>query len=211
MIKPTKPTKSCIMCNRPIATAYPLRVSSTIEISMCRGHGVSAQPPAGTVIEDYELYDGMVFFAADNYKKANSSNCHVCNATFKYGMMKHIKLYKPRAITKREVFCQACYEYIKQATDHNDYGNCSHCNIEVKGKVPERSYLYCSTACQQASLRKRRRDEKGFTHHERVCFACGDDFISRRNDAVTCSPKCRMTLSRSEELKTDLLVWQKSL
>jgi hypothetical protein len=51
---------------------------------------------------------------------------------------------------------------------------------------------YCGERCEQAFYRRRRRRPA----EERGCPVCGQEFVPRRADAITCSPACRQKAYR---------------
>jgi hypothetical protein len=55
---------------------------------------------------------------------------------------------------------------------------------------------YCSETCRRRHYKELRTTRRAW---RRVCEACGEAFQARRNDAKTCSPKCRKRLERAKK------------
>jgi hypothetical protein len=76
---------------------------------------------------------------------------------------------------------------------------CQGCGRELRqwqGRLTSR----CCKACSRIAKRAQAKLTRRVHHDERQCEACGQMFIPRRDDAVTCSSRCRQRLYRSRNL-----------
>jgi hypothetical protein len=93
-----------------------------------------------------------------------------------------------------------------QARDLHRYQprQCSRCDRSFLVRGHSASYCnvsYCSRECQQADRNERRakqREQERQRHPCKTitCLVCKETFAPRRNDAITCSSKCRQKLYR---------------
>jgi predicted nucleic acid-binding Zn ribbon protein len=78
-------------------------------------------------------------------------------------------------------------------TDIDTLGeHCLNCGLALMGN----RHKFCSDACRYA-YHNRLRHEKGEDDRKKTCVICGVEFTAKRNDAKTCSPRCRQRLRRS--------------
>jgi predicted nucleic acid-binding Zn ribbon protein len=78
-------------------------------------------------------------------------------------------------------------------TDIDTLGeHCLNCGLALMGN----RHKFCSDACRYA-YHNRLRHEKGEDDRKKTCVICGVEFTAKRNDAKTCSARCRQRLRRS--------------
>jgi hypothetical protein len=76
---------------------------------------------------------------------------------------------------------------------HKD--ECETCGREVffvSGTEHTPTRVFCCDDCKTKGATKSRRSAP----HVAVCEVCGEEFTAKRNDAKTCSPKCRQRAYR---------------
>jgi hypothetical protein len=54
----------------------------------------------------------------------------------------------------------------------------------------------CCTDCERSMRNARNRHRRRVRHQKRTCAACGERFVPKRTDAVTCSNACRQKMHR---------------
>ena len=69
---------------------------------------------------------------------------------------------------------------------------CLNCGLALMGTRSK----FCSDGCRYA-YHNRLRHEQGEDGRHKVCVICGAEFTAKRNDAKTCSARCRQRLRRS--------------
>ncbi len=70
--------------------------------------------------------------------------------------------------------------------------------FEATEEGAPRLWFYCSRECKRDAARARRTDRRQWA---RLCQVCGQSFQARRNDAKTCSARCRKRLQRAASEK----------
>jgi putative metallohydrolase (TIGR04338 family) len=72
-------------------------------------------------------------------------------------------------------------------------GHCLQCRRELS--IVGRRHKFCSDVCSW-TYHNHLRHLRGDEDRQKVCVVCGVEFISKRSDAKTCSPRCRQRLRR---------------
>jgi len=80
-----------------------------------------------------------------------------------------------------------------------DTGRCEHCEREIRYwdfSQPKPIPSACCAECRRLAANKRSRERCRIEHEPIACAVCGEMFMPTRNDANTCSGKCRQKLYR---------------
>jgi hypothetical protein len=74
---------------------------------------------------------------------------------------------------------------------------CRHCDrpLRIANSNPPASPTCCKT-CQRLDRNSRNKLRRRVKHKPMTCIECGETFIPKRADAVTCSNKCRQAQHR---------------
>ncbi len=111
---------------------------------------------------------------------------------------------KPRIcepLYKRTVLCGACAPgWLSQERDDVVTQLCGQCErpMVYRFTTSELGRTFCSDACGRVYHNQSRRERRA-EQCEKVCDVCGEEFTATRNDAKTCSPKCRQKAYRRRE------------
>jgi hypothetical protein len=83
------------------------------------------------------------------------------------------------------------------ANSYAETGRCKNCGREIRHwDFSQRLPSTCCAECRRLAANKSSRERRRVTHEPIVCAVCGETFTPRRNDASTCSSKCRQKLHR---------------
>jgi hypothetical protein len=99
---------------------------------------------------------------------------------------------------------RGCDAYHEQPQWHRT--RCLNCGRPLRIQLPFGRYLEnwrpslnercCCRDCQRAVRNKRNAERRRVEHQPMTCIECGRSFIPKRDDAVTCSNRCRQAQHR---------------
>src|SRR5262249_25673172 len=78
---------------------------------------------------------------------------------------------------------------------------CLNCSRSIRIYGYSLNARTCCEDCRRAVRLERNKIRRRVGPRERQCARCGELFISKRTDALTCSNKCRQALHREERLR----------
>jgi putative metallohydrolase (TIGR04338 family) len=84
-------------------------------------------------------------------------------------------------------------EPIEVRVTDNDTATCLQCGMALLGSRSK----FCSDACRW-TYHNRLRHKRTEDDRQKVCVICAAEFTARRNDAKTCSARCRQRLRRQQ-------------
>jgi predicted nucleic acid-binding Zn ribbon protein len=115
-----------------------------------------------------------------------------------------VRLTGHRVVKRRDVLvCLDCAQTNhKTENSFAETGHCENCGREIRHwDLSQRLPSACSVECRLLAANKRSRERRRVEHETIACVQCGESFTPERDDAKTCSNRCRQKLYR-ETLRT---------